>query len=303
MSERRTPPGTAVTEPGPSRVLLPALARLPGHLVWRAHGRVLVLLADKLPAGVDIHAYAVLLALADGEPRSQQSLAETTKVSRTTMVKVAADLAHRGLLERVRNPLDRRSYALTRTPAGATAVRRWERHVLDLEDALADPFTPAEREEVRSLLLDVVRDELASDAPDQLLASISFLITRVHFRMHRDFLLALSPLGLEPRHFGALTALTATGPVSQAELARQLGTSGPSVVQIVDELEARGLVERHRMPTDRREQVLHLTLAVPSLLVEAHRLASETLAIRLGVLTPAQTARLVELLARFVVAP
>ena len=105
-----------------SRELLPALAALPGHLFWRAQARVSSALAETLPPGVDIHSYAALLALAGGATRSQQALAETISISRTTMVKVAADLAAQGLVERVRNPDDRRSYALTRTAEGAAAA-------------------------------------------------------------------------------------------------------------------------------------------------------------------------------------
>ena len=41
-SVERSGMGFEATEPGTSRVLLPALAELPGHLVWRAHARVLV---------------------------------------------------------------------------------------------------------------------------------------------------------------------------------------------------------------------------------------------------------------------
>ena len=52
-----------------------------------------------LPPGVDIHAYAALLALAGGVTRSQQALAETISVSRTTMVRVAADLSEQGLVD------------------------------------------------------------------------------------------------------------------------------------------------------------------------------------------------------------
>ncbi len=128
--------------PAASRTLLPALARIPGHLLWRANARVQVLLDQELPEGIDIHAYAVLLALADGTPRSQQSLADSIAVSRTTMVRVAAELAEQGLVERVRNPADRRSYALTRTRAAAGAVRRWRPHVARLEAAVVRPFTP-----------------------------------------------------------------------------------------------------------------------------------------------------------------
>ena len=103
-----------------------------------------------------------------------------------------------------------------------------------------------------------MRQDLSPGAPKELLESIGFLIVRVHFRMHRDFMPALEPLRIEPRHFGVLTALRATGPVPQAELARSMGVSGASVVQMVDDLEQRGLVERRRLATDRRSQVLHL---------------------------------------------
>ena len=56
-----------------SRVLLPALADAPGHLLWRAAARVTVELAATLPPGVDIHGYAALLSLAGGATRSQQA--------------------------------------------------------------------------------------------------------------------------------------------------------------------------------------------------------------------------------------
>lgn len=291
---------TESSQPGASRFVLPALAVIPGHLLWRAHARVLLVLAEKLPAAVDIHSYGSLLALADGVPRSQQTLAETISVSRTTMVKVGADLARRGLVERIRNPTDRRSYALTRTPSGADAVRRWAQHVRNVEAVLADPYAPAESDELRAMLREIVRPELASDTPDELVDSLGFLVSRVHFRMHRDVLAALGPLDLEPRHVGALIALQSVGPVAQAELARLLGTSGPSVVQIVDALEARGLVERRRLPTDRRSQVLHLAPEAPEVVADATRIATDTLGVRLAPLTAARTERLVELLVRFV---
>lgn len=282
--------------------LLPELAVLPGHLLWRAHARVLLLVASKLPPDVDVHSYAVLLALADGHARSQQALAETVKVSPTTMTAVAIRLAAAGLVDRVRNPDDRRSYALTRTRNGASAVRLWEQHVLGLEDAIAGGFTDADRADFRDLLLAVVRDEIADHAPDELVSSIGFLITRVHFRMHRAFVAALEPLDLEPRHYGTLVALTATGPVVQADLARRLGVSAASVVQIVDDLESRGLLERRRSSTDRRAQVLHLRRSAPTVLDEAGSLGARIAGTQLAPLSQAQSERLVQLLHRFVVA-
>ncbi len=124
------------------RAALSDLLSMPGHLLWRAQARVGAAVADVLPGRSDLHAYAALLALADLEPRSQQSLANLTGVSGTTMTTVAEALLRDGLVERIRNPLDRRSYALTRTPAGRDAVRRWEPDVQALEQRLTEPLTP-----------------------------------------------------------------------------------------------------------------------------------------------------------------
>jgi DNA-binding MarR family transcriptional regulator len=286
-----------------SRELLPALAALPGHLFWRAQARVATALSDILPPGVDIHAYAVLLALSGGVTRSQQSLSQTVSVSRTTMVRVAADLSDQGLVKRVRNPDDRRSYALTRTPEGAAAARRWRRHAEDLEDSITSGFTLEEREELRGLLLQVAEVDLAPDVPEPLRESIGFLVTRIHNRMHREFMTTLAPLRIEPRDYGALTALQAMGPVSQAELARHMGVSGASMVQIVDDLEHRGLLERRRLATDRRAQVLHLQPEVPEVLLEAARLADQMSERLLATLSTSRTKRLIVLLQRLVTAP
>jgi DNA-binding MarR family transcriptional regulator len=285
-----------------SRELLPALAALPGHLFWRAQARVAAALVDVLPPGVDIHAYAALLALPGGVTRSQQSLAETISVSRTTMVKVAAELSAQGLVERVRNPEDRRSYALTRTQAGASAARAWQGHAHELEDAITASFTKSDREELHRLLVRVARADLAPDAPAQLMESIAFLISRIHARMHREFAAALAPLDLMPAQYGALTALQSLGPVSQVRLARCLGVSGAHVVQIVDDLEHRGLLERRRQTTDRRNQHLYLREGVDDVLEQATELGSRLADQRLEALSLRQRKRLLALLRQVVTA-
>ena len=68
----------------------------------------------------------------------------------------------------------------------------------------------------------------------------------------------LEPLGIQVRQFGALTRL-ADGTSSQRELADRLQVSTPVVVELVDGLEARGLVERRRDTADRRLNAVHVT--------------------------------------------
>src|SRR5438876_560279 len=63
---------------------------------------------------------------------------------------------------------------------------------------------------------------------------------------------------IEPRHLSSLLAIAEMSP-SQQDLARQLGVSGPVVVELIDELEGKALVERGRNPHDRRSYALVLT--------------------------------------------
>lgn len=287
---------------GPGTELLPQLSRHVGHLLWRSRARVQVALAEVLPAGVDLTAYAALLVLADGLPRSQQELADLVRVSRTTMASVAERLVGAGFVTRERNPADRRSYRLVRTPAGARAAGGWRAHVATLEERLTAGFTDAERAELCDLLRSGLGDEIDPAAPDELRLSTGFLVTRLSMRMHAGFAAALEPLDIEPRHFGALAALHELGPVGQSTLARYLGVSGPAVVQVVDQLEARGLLRRERDAHDRRTSLLHPTERTGDVLVRARRTAKREARRDLAVIGREGEDRLAALLRRFVTA-
>ena len=286
-----------------SRALLPGMALQPGHLFWRAQSRVSAALAAVLPPEVDLHAYAALLALGRGVTRSQQELADTIGVSRTTMVKVGAALSGQGLVRRVRKTDDRRSYALTRTPDGAAAARRWRRHAEDVEEVVTEGFTLAEREQLRALLLLVAEAELSPDVPEPLRESIAFLVVRVHSRMHREFAAALRPLDLMPAHAGVLLGLEEMGPVTQSGATRALGVSAPSMVLLVDELEQGGLVDRRPHATDRRAQVLHLQPGTSGVVTQVHSLAADVCDSVLAPLAPARRRRLLTLMQRLVTQP
>ncbi len=283
--------------------LLPALATSPGHLLWRAAARVSAVAASALPPGIDVHAYAVLVALKGDAVRSQQDLADGIATSRTTMSKVAGRLATDGLVERVRNPEDRRSYALTRTPAGAQAEAQWRALVVGLEDEIAPTLGVGERAELAGLLRRVAEPHLAAGVPHELLAALGFVVVKAHMLVHRDAATALAPLGVEPRHLGASAVLRALGPVPQVVLARALGVTPASTVPIVDDMERLGLVERRRAPGDRRTHLVHVADGAAATLREAAQVTAAVVDRHLAPLTPDERDRLVELLARFVTAP
>jgi DNA-binding MarR family transcriptional regulator len=285
---------------GNPRPLLPELARSPGHVLWRAAAKVTFHLDASLPPRIDFHSYAVLLALAPGQARSQQWLADTVVVSRTTMAKVLTALVDEGLVERVRNPEDLRANAVTRTEQAASVAEQWRHNADEVEAAISDGLAPAELTELRSLVRLVVEPGLMDGTPEELRSSLAFLVTRLHRRVHADALVALRDLQLEPRFMGTLIILRKLGRIPQAELARHLGISTPSVVQIVDGMEAAGLVERHRDADDRRTQRLHLTARATPVGDEARDRLTAITERHLEVLDVDERERLLELLVLFV---
>jgi DNA-binding MarR family transcriptional regulator len=58
-----------------------------------------------------------------------------------------------------------------------------------------------------------------------------------------------------------LSVLRADHPLSQQEVAEQLGVDRTTMVALVDALESKGLVERHRNAADRRKNIVQLTSA------------------------------------------
>ncbi len=254
----------------------------PGHLLWRAVARVGAEVSRILPETIDIHAYAALVALGEHEPQSQSGLARTTGTSGTTLTGVATALQRDGLVERVRNPEDRRSYSLTRTAAGRAAVVAWDPHVDRLEQRLTAPFTSSQAAPApRAAAPGHGRRPGRADAAPRCEDSTGFLVSKAHQRAHRDFLAALAPLGIEPRHFGTLRALRSVGAATQGDVAVLLDVSPATVVQLVDDLEARALVTRTRDTADRRAYQLSLTPAAEQVLEQAGPISASFLDDRL----------------------
>ncbi|OKO89911.1 transcriptional regulator [Bradyrhizobium sp. NAS80.1] len=101
---------------------------------------------------------------------------------------------------------------------------------------------------------------------------IGRLVTRLGRIWRRESDQALSEHGLSYATAIPLLVLSRQGEnVRQGVLADELGIEGPSLVRLIDLLQAEGFVERREDPTDRRAKTLHLTKAGAAKVEETNR--------------------------------
>lgn len=86
----------------------------------------------------------------------------------------------------------------------------------------------------------------------------------------RDFERSAGGLGVSPGRFGLLALVEANPGVSQSRLAQAIGLDRSTMVAVLDQLEARRLVERRAGP-DRRTNGLWLTRAGKRLVAQLKR--------------------------------
>jgi DNA-binding MarR family transcriptional regulator len=233
-----------------------SLASETGYLLRRAYVEAGRRATAAMPEGAAIRDYEVLQTLADLGPSSQRRLSELLWVNRTVMVKLIDALEAAGFVERRRDPADRRSYALELTRAGELARARLSTAADEAEGGLTSALSAQDRTALRKLLSAIA---LAADQPPELATGLAgrtgFLHTHAHNRVRELTNARLGALGITTALYGVLATI-ARGPISQQAIADQLGLTGPAIVQAVDRLEAAGLVERRRDPSDRRSYAL-----------------------------------------------
>ncbi len=98
---------------------------------------------------------------------------------------------------------------------------------------------------------------------------------------------ALQPLGISGRQLAVMTALLEGEPPSQLEAAQRLAIDRTTMVALLDELEAKGLVERRADAGDRRRNIVALTDLGRRTLVEGTRATDQAERIFLASLSSA----------------
>ena len=229
-----------------------------GLVLRRAHLWAAACAEAAFPSDFHVSGLPVLLALSDG-PASQRELADRLSVNRTVMVQIIDRLEGGGLVERRRQPLDRRSYALELTDEGRRKLAVFDADADAAEACTNRNLRPGDQARLNALLRALLRAHGSPEYPDAMAKRNGFLLVRADFSMRDVGQEELAALGLDPRLFTALAVLDDIGPCAQQRLAEELDVSGTIVVQLADRLEGAGYLARRRSPDDRRVHLLTVT--------------------------------------------
>jgi DNA-binding MarR family transcriptional regulator len=135
--------------PGPPKELLST----PSFLLKRLGFGVKECMMDAFEeTGLSMYDHAIL-ALLDEEPRETQAqIADALGYDRSHLVGVLDELEERGLIERRRDPDDRRRHLVNMTPAGEKALATLRAIVVRVNDEYLAPLSAAERKTLKTLL-------------------------------------------------------------------------------------------------------------------------------------------------------
>lgn len=108
-------------------------------------------------AGASLYDFSVLGVLAQGACEGQNALADVLQLDRSQLVGLLDGLEERGLIERRRDPSDRRRHNVMLTAAGARELERVREIVKRVEAEFLAPLSAEERK----VLFDLARRALA----------------------------------------------------------------------------------------------------------------------------------------------
>lgn len=128
------------------------LAKFTGSLVRRAQQRHIAVWLSEVSAEITSVQYAALEILHRTPGVNQRQLGDELDVDRSTIADLVARMVRNGLIKRFDDPVDRRSYVLSLTAAGAKQLDALRPRVEKVERILTERLTARESEELRRLL-------------------------------------------------------------------------------------------------------------------------------------------------------
>lgn len=127
-----------------------------------------------------------------------------------------------------------------------------------------------------------------SNPPAHLTQNTGFLLSWVATQAAKTYDDALKKLGFTAHHVGVLELVAAQQPIVQSRIGEQLIIFKPIIVTLVNELEAKNLVERRPHPTDKRALEIHLLPKGQQTITKIRKTSTDTLAKFLSPLSKTQ---------------
>ena len=115
------------------------------------------------PLGLEPRQFGMLTRLAANEGKSQQAMGELIGLNPTRMVFLVDELEKKGLVERRRNPDDRRSNELYLTDQGRAKLSEAQRINTDHDREIGASLSGAQRRELAALLRQVADEQGISE--------------------------------------------------------------------------------------------------------------------------------------------